>query len=241
MMAKCNHENIAKFYGLELIENTSHRYAMAMEFCADGNLQEMIDANRNGLEPSEFFRVVEHVVTAIEHLHSQQIIHRDLKPDNILVSKIDKQNVYKIADFGAARQLQANETSSSLYGTYEYLHPKIFAMYYYKALNIIPPNYSFNESHEFWSLGVLFYESATGQLPFLTKNGRNDPKIMYEMISNKDNDQIAAMECKKGIIKWTKELPESCQIKNNHEVTQFLAGLLKVSIILIFYNRPMYG
>lgn len=76
MMAKCNHENIAKFYGLELIENTSHRYAMAMEFCADGNLQEMIDANQNGLEPSEFFRVVEHVVTAIEHLHSQQILVR---------------------------------------------------------------------------------------------------------------------------------------------------------------------
>lgn len=228
MMKLCHHKNIVKFFGLEKIANRCNEFALAMEYCSGGNLSEMIEENRDGLEPSEFYKVFGNMVAAIKHLHSLHIIHRDLKPNNIVVNKFQNQNVYKITDFGAARQLKRNEGYTSLYGTYEYVHPEIFETYYYKLLDIEPPNHTFNENHEWWSIGVTMYEIATGRLPFCPINGREDKKKMFAMISKKKESSIAAVE-NNDEIQWQTTLPDSCKIKNKDELAQFLASLLKVS------------
>lgn len=156
-------------------------------------------------------------------------MHRDIKPGNILISTCcPGRSVYKIADFGAARFLKANQRFGSLYGTYEYMHPDIFAKYYYKALIINPPVQLFKETHDLWSIGITLFEAATGRLPFEPRNGRADPKIMNEMINGKQCDHISAKEGEGGI-EWTRELPKSCAIENKDVVTSFLAGLLKVN------------
>ena len=52
------------------------------------------------------------------------LVHRDLKPGNIMkFIKDDGTIVYKLTDFGAARELQDDQQFVSLYGTEEYLHP----------------------------------------------------------------------------------------------------------------------
>lgn len=189
---------------------------------------DMIDSNPNGLSSSEFFRVCGDLVSAMEYLHKMKLVHRDIKPGNIVISKCcDGKSIYKVADFGAARTLRPNQHYSSLYGTYEYVHPDIFVNFYRQALDIAPTVKVFNETHEMWSVGVTLYETATGKLPFKPKSGREDCKTMYKMTSAKQHGQISATEEKDGI-EWSRELPQSCMIEQKDDVTRFLAGLLEV-------------
>lgn len=58
----------------------------------------------------------------MKHLRDKGIVHRDIKPGNIMMVKgEDGVIVYKLADFGAARELEDDEAFKSLYGTEEYL------------------------------------------------------------------------------------------------------------------------
>lgn len=58
----------------------------------------------------------------MNHLRENGIVHRDIKPGNImrLVGE-EGQSIYKLSDFGAARNLDDGEKFVSVYGTEEYL------------------------------------------------------------------------------------------------------------------------
>ena len=58
----------------------------------------------------------------MKHLQDKGIVHRDLKPGNIMCCyEPDSSPLYKLADFGAARELAEGENFVSIYGTEEYL------------------------------------------------------------------------------------------------------------------------
>lgn len=64
-------------------------------------------------------------VAGMNHLRENGIVHRDIKPGNIMrVIGEDGHSVYKLTDFGAARELEDDEQFVSLYGTEEYLVKK---------------------------------------------------------------------------------------------------------------------
>jgi len=61
-------------------------------------------------------------VAGMNHLRENGVVHRDIKPGNIMrLMGEDGQSVYKLTDFGAARELDDDEKFVSLYGTEEYL------------------------------------------------------------------------------------------------------------------------
>lgn len=228
MNSKAAHKNVVQYLGLESIESNISQRVLALELC-DGLLQNLIDQAPNGLAPPVFFCVARDIINAIEHLHSLQILHRDIKPDNVMFKVSKNEKVFKLGDFGFARELQSDETYNTIYGTPEYIHPVAFAKYYHSKIGIPAPKELLSERHEWWSIGVTLYETATGELPFVPKKkARGDPKTMYTMISTKEDGVIAATECEGGQIVWMKEFPESCQIENR-KVVKFLAGLLKVT------------
>ena len=62
------------------------------------------------------------VADGMKVLYDENIVHRDLKPGNIMRTISDSgEVVYKLTDFGAARELKETEQFTSLCGTQEYL------------------------------------------------------------------------------------------------------------------------
>ena len=70
----------------------------------------------------------------------------------------DGSHVYKLVDFGAARQLDPQDTFVSLYGTEEYLHPDM----YERAVLKKNKGKTFNRNVDLWSIGATFYHIITG-------------------------------------------------------------------------------
>lgn len=223
ILSLTNHENIVRFLGMEKRTDVRTKdKVLVMEFC-DGNVNDMI--LENGLEYGEFISVCKQLKSALQHLRERDLIHRDIKPENILTSKVSGDLInYKLGDFGSARVLKPNQTYASLHGTVEFMHPDIFEKYHASGLNLnhpVPQN--FGATHELWSIGVTLYNVATGNLPFIPRNGRDDFKKMYEMISRKKPDDISATELKSGRIVWSNKLPGF-----DDEITALLVGLLNV-------------
>lgn len=196
-----------------------------------------------GLEYSDFNQLCHDLCAAVKYLRQQGLVHRDIKSDNILVAKQnDGQIVYKLGDFGAARRLKPEEQYVSLHGTEEFLHPDIFAKLYAPGLKNIDPKLAFTDTHELWSIGVTFYEAATGQLPFLPKNGRENYKLMYRMITEKKLGDISAKELENSQLQWSSELPAHALAAHPHreKVQAYLAGLLNVCINFTFNYSSFY-
>ena len=82
--SKAKHPNIVGIIEHLVIDN---HLTIVMELVKGGNLKQFLKKDLKVVEKKEFtVRFVEHIGSAIEHLHSLEIIHRDVKPDNILVS-----------------------------------------------------------------------------------------------------------------------------------------------------------
>ena len=108
------------------------------------------------------------ILLALDYLNSRQVCHRDLKPDNII---IDEKGYLKIIDFGTSIILEKNYTNT-VTGTPHYMAPEI----------LLGQGYGF--SCDYWSLGIIAYETYYGIYPF----GRNakDPIDVYKEVIKKE-------------------------------------------------------
>lgn len=70
--------------------------------------------------------------------------------------KDDGSIVYKLTDFGAARELQDDQQFMSLYGTEEYLHPDM----YERAVLRKPVGKTFGATVDLWSIGKCMQTQA---------------------------------------------------------------------------------
>jgi hypothetical protein len=103
-------------------------------------------------------RIVVEICQALQFAHDEGIIHRDIKPANIL---LDKKGRVKMADFGLAKlagtngqRLPALTVNTGLMGTPQYMAPE----------QIERPS-EVDHRADLYSVGVIFYEMLTGELP----------------------------------------------------------------------------
>ena len=125
-----------------------------MEFVDGLNLRQLEQAGR--LSPREALQIVPQICEALQFAHDEGIVHRDIKPENILM---DKKGRVKIADFGiakiwAARRTVAMTETKGAIGTPHYMAPE----------QVERPT-TVDHRADIFSLGVVFYEMLTGELP----------------------------------------------------------------------------
>ncbi|XP_035486682.2 inhibitor of nuclear factor kappa-B kinase subunit epsilon isoform X1 [Scophthalmus maximus] len=228
MLRKLNHGNIVKLHTVE--ELPSKQKVLVMEYCSGGSLLSLLEEPENafGLPEKEFLTVLQCVVQGMNHLRENGVVHRDIKPGNIMRQVGDDgKSVYKLTDFGAARELEDDEKFVSIYGTEEYLHPDM----YERAVLRKAHQKSYGVSVDLWSIGVTFYHAATGSLPFTPYGGpRRNKLTMFKITTEKPVGAIAGIQrAESGPIEWIYHLPHNCQLSRGLRVqlVPVLAGILE--------------
>ncbi|XP_053463007.1 inhibitor of nuclear factor kappa-B kinase subunit epsilon isoform X7 [Nycticebus coucang] len=230
VLRKLNHQNIVKLFAVEETGG-SRQKVLVMEYCSSGSLLSVLESPENafGLPEDEFLVVLRCVVAGMNHLRENGIVHRDIKPGNImrLVGE-EGQSIYKLTDFGAARELDDDEKFISVYGTEEYLHPDM----YERAVLRKPQQKAFGVTVDLWSIGVTLYHAATGSLPFVPFGGpRRNKEIMYRITTEKPPGAIAGTQRREnGPLEWSYKLPITCRLSMGlqTQLVPILANILEV-------------
>lgn len=151
-LAKLNHPNIVSVYEFGKVENT---YYFLMEFVDGSTLRDVVRSSQ--LSPEHALAIVPHLCDALQYAHDQGVIHRDIKPENILIAA---DGSIKIADFGLSRILGKESENQSLTATHQVLGtPR------YMAPEQLEGAHGVDHRADIYSLGVVFYEMLTGELP----------------------------------------------------------------------------
>ncbi len=132
-----------------------------MEYIDGANLRETIRGGN--LTPQAALAIVPQICEALQFAHDEGIVHRDIKPENILV---DKRGRVKIADFGLAKLLGQSVPDVALTNTQQ-----VMGTLHYMAPEQMKGAKEVDHRADIYSLGVVFYEMLTGQLPL----GRFEP------------------------------------------------------------------
>lgn len=150
-LAQMNHPNIVTVFDFG---EAGGFYFLLMEFVDGLNLRQI--EQRNRLAPAEALAIVPAICDALQYAHSQGVVHRDIKPENIL---LDKDGRVKIADFGIAKILGA-AAGEQLTGDEQ----RVGTPHYMAPEQIENPT-KVDHRADIFSLGVVFYEMLTGELP----------------------------------------------------------------------------
>jgi predicted ATPase/serine/threonine protein kinase len=153
-----NHPNICTIYE---VEEHDHQPVIVMELLEGKSLKERIREGPISIEELLDFGI--QASDALEAAHAKGIIHRDIKPGNIFI--IGQVRV-KILDFGLAKVTPVEDESEEesltlagvIPGTTSYMSPEQVR------------GEEIDARSDLFSLGVVLYEMATGQRPFLGKN-----------------------------------------------------------------------
>jgi serine/threonine protein kinase/Tfp pilus assembly protein PilF len=151
-LARLNHPNIVTVH--DFGEAGGHCY-LVMEFVDGLNLRQLLLAGK--MPPDQALTIVPKICEALQYAHDQGIVHRDIKPENIL---LDKQGRVKIADFGIAKMLGVEAGHQALTGAKD-----VMGTPHYMAPEQIEKPQTVDHRADIYSLGVVFYEMLTGELP----------------------------------------------------------------------------
>ncbi|KAK2170463.1 hypothetical protein NP493_1154g00033 [Ridgeia piscesae] len=229
VMRQLKHPNIVQLITMET-ELATHKEVLVIELCQGGCLKSLLNEPENafGLAENEFLLVFKHVGGGLQYLREKGIVHRDLKPGNIMRGFAeDGSSVYKLTDFGTARELNDDDDFMTICGTEEYLHPDIYAV----ALMHTPQEKKFSARVDLWSLGVTLYHAAAGDLPFKAFGGRKNRETMYTILTEKEVGVISGVQMiHNDPIVWSRSLPETSHLSRGLQIqlTPMLAGLMEL-------------
>jgi len=153
LAAQLEHPNVVTVYdvGVEEKDKKQHHY-VCMEYLPGGNLANRVISGPLAIE--HCLNWMKQLASGLTYAHKRGVVHQDVKADNIFITN---EGDLKIGDFGLARLLVGRvhyNAQTKGMGTPAYMSPELCRG---------EPQ---DHRSDIYSLGVLFFEMATGQLPF---------------------------------------------------------------------------
>lgn len=143
--AQLNHSNIMAIYDRG---DDDDRHFLVVEYVQGESLAAYIPST-----PEVVVRLGAQIARALDYAHERDIIHRDIKPANIMVTT---EGQIKIMDLGLALPREAKRVTAPgmVIGTPAYISPEQ------------AQGRELDRRTDIYSLGIVLYEMATGELPF---------------------------------------------------------------------------
>lgn len=149
------HKNIVQYLDHFREDGFEERPCIVMEYLEGYTLEDAINESvaKGGLDWDVvrhiFFQCMEGFVFA----YSQGVVHRDVKPSNIFITE---EGDVKLIDFGVVRRIDGQSTVGGFRGTLDYMSPDFVTV----------NGFTGDEQSDVFSLGICFFESLIGALPF---------------------------------------------------------------------------
>ncbi len=181
LLARLHHPNIVAVHDSG---TTDGFYYLLMEFVEGVNLRQAMRSRR--FTPAQALAIVPHICDAMQFAHDEGVLHRDIKPENIL---LDRKGRVKLADFGIAKLVGELAAEARSAGGSASPAQSDFTQ---SGATLGTPSYMAPEQREtpgavdhradIYSLGVVFYELLTGELPtssFVPPSSKSeaDPRV----------------------------------------------------------------
>jgi len=129
--------------------------ALVLEYLEGKTVKELVEA-KGMLSETLIARLAKQMATALLYLQEHHVVHCDIKPANILS---DRQNNFKLADFGLAEI--SGQKSKIQKGAPLYMAPEILT-------DALGPYY-FNHKTDIWAFGIVMFYAFHGDVPWSTK------------------------------------------------------------------------
>ncbi|HTQ43826.1 MAG TPA: serine/threonine-protein kinase [Polyangiaceae bacterium] len=173
--AKLKSEHVAKVHDVGSLEDGTPY--MVMELLEGRDLGALIAERRGPFLVEEAAEYVLQACEAVAEAHALGIVHRDLKPANLFVTRRPEGlPCVKVLDFGISKANALEEATSlatsatALLGSPHYMSPEQL-----KSARDV------DARADVWSLGVILYQLASGQVPFRAESlGQLMAKVLTE-------------------------------------------------------------
>ena len=170
IVASLNHPNIITLYSIEEADGTRF---LTMELVEGVSLADRVTPG--GLPMAQVLDLMIPVADALSAAHDKGVVHRDLKPANVMIGRDGR---VKVLDFGLAKVMAARlpEEQGEPDRTATLLSPLSRAGEVLGTAPYMAPEQIFGEAvdarTDVFSFGILIFEVATGQRPFVGKTFR---------------------------------------------------------------------
>jgi serine/threonine protein kinase len=164
--ANLSHPNIVTVHDFGF---DNGRLFIVMEYVPGTDLKTLMK-QRGRFTVDEAIHLIVQACAGVGYAHRAGLVHCDIKPHNMLVTPDQR---LKVTDFGIARALstiQPDEQSEVVWGSPQYFSPEQAAGG--------PPS----PASDVYSLGVVFYEMLTGQLPFVAQDAAELARLHRESL-----------------------------------------------------------
>jgi len=151
-LARLSHPHIVAVYDFGHRDDLNY---FIMEFVDGANLREVQKAGE--LSPEQALAIIPQICEALQFAHNEGVVHRDIKPENVL---LDRDGRVRIADFGLAKIVGKQPQNLTLTA-----EGHVMGTPHYMAPEQVEHPHEVDHRADIYSLGVVFYEMLTGELP----------------------------------------------------------------------------